>query len=83
MPGVWGLAGLAGEAVGPGRCHPVVVRLFAGANWSRWRNGHPNAAVLGSSPKGRRSGRPACDAPGDRSPADRHAPHRAAAWLRV
>ena len=83
MPGVWGLAGLAGEAVRVGALPPRRRVPFAGANWSRWRNGHPNAAVLGSSPKGRRSGRPACDAPGDRSPADRHAPHRAAAWLRV
>ena len=35
MPGVWGLAGLAGEAVGPGRCHPVVVclsRVLTGAD---------------------------------------------------
>ena len=28
MPGVWGLAGLAGEAVGSGRCHPVFLRLL-------------------------------------------------------
>ena len=27
MPGGWGLAGLAGEAVGSGRCHPVFVCL--------------------------------------------------------
>ncbi len=54
MPGVGGLAGLAGERQGWGAA-AASFGVFAGANWSRWRNGHPQAAVLGSSPKGRRS----------------------------
>lgn len=54
MPGVGGLAGLAGERQGWDAA-AASYRVFAGVNRSRRRNGRPQAAVLGSSPKGRRS----------------------------
>ena len=52
--GSWGWRGWRGS----GRVGALSPRLsvpFAGANWSRRRKGRPQAAVLGSSPKGRRS----------------------------
>lgn len=54
MPGVGGLAGLAGERQGWDAA-AASLRVFAGVNRSRRRNGRPQAAALGSSPKGRRS----------------------------
>ena len=53
MPGVGGLAGLAGERQGWDAA-AASVGVFAGANWSRWRNGHPKAAVQGNTPEGGR-----------------------------
>ena len=49
--------GAAGAGGGSGRVGALPPRLrvpFAGVNWSRWRNGHPKAAVLGNTPEGGR-----------------------------